>query len=246
MKKYTWGELLDIIHKHNEENNIKSQYSDSDYLSCVAVIDNSSFDKKYSLEARSYRFRSDSKFFLPNMMGKSIFANSLDDTDMGVRLDWYLYGDNTWKIEYCYIEDLYYSFLWDKKTTFGEILWQYPKNKTIEKWAIHPFIDNEKGFVFVIDSQIINEDGVERTFKFKTKEIGHDLQTFDNGINALKIELGLDGSRNTFCWTNSDCDFLKVRIDKKYDIAMEIANCFEKAGYPVEYYDGGDDNVNDN
>ena len=45
-------------------------------------------------------FRSDNKYFVSNMGGNSIFADSLDGADVGVRLDWYL---NDWKIEYCYI-----------------------------------------------------------------------------------------------------------------------------------------------
>lgn len=101
MKKMTFSELTKIISKHNSDNNIKQQYSDKDYLSCVAVIDNSSFMKEYPIEARSYRFRSDEKRFIPEMLGNSIFANSLDGSDDGIRLDWYL---DSWKIEYCYIE----------------------------------------------------------------------------------------------------------------------------------------------
>ena len=106
MEKLTYGELLNIINKHNNDYNITRQYGDKDnYLSCVVVIDNSSFAEEYPLEARSYRFRSDEKRFLPNMIGNSIFANSLDGSDMGVRLDWYIYGEDAWKIEYCYIEN---------------------------------------------------------------------------------------------------------------------------------------------
>lgn len=106
MKKLTYGELLNIINKHNNDCGIAKQYGDKNYLSCVVVIDNSSFAEEYSLEARSYRFRSDEKHFLPNMIGSSIFADSLDGSDTGVRLDWYIYGDNAWEIEYCYIENL--------------------------------------------------------------------------------------------------------------------------------------------
>lgn len=101
-KKLTFRELCGIIAKHNEENNITQQYQDENPLWCVAVIDNSSFCHEFSLESRSYRFRSDNKYFLSGMGGNSIFCNNLANDDIGVRLDWYL-GD--WKIEYCYIEN---------------------------------------------------------------------------------------------------------------------------------------------
>lgn len=106
MEKLTFNELVNIIKRHNEENHITTQYGDKNALSCVAVIDNSSFGgKEYPLESRSYRFRSDEKFFVPEMLGHSIFADALDGSDDGVRLDWYLFEENPWEIEYCYIEE---------------------------------------------------------------------------------------------------------------------------------------------
>ena len=59
-------------------------------------------DKDYSEESRSYAFSSDNKYFVPGMGGNSIYASSLDGTDSGVRLDWYL---GEWKIDYCYIKE---------------------------------------------------------------------------------------------------------------------------------------------
>lgn len=105
MEKLTWTQLIDIINKHNKDNNIKQQYSDKNPLYCVVVIDNSSFLQEYPLEARSYRFRSDEKRFLPEMLGSSIFASTLDGSDDGVRLDWYIYDKDGWNIEYCYVEN---------------------------------------------------------------------------------------------------------------------------------------------
>lgn len=101
-----WSELVNRINAHNKEHNITTQYEDKNPLSCVVVISNDSFDGiEYSLESRSYRFRSDEKFFLSKMMGRSIFADSLDGSDPGIRLDWYLFdGKNCWQIEDCYIE----------------------------------------------------------------------------------------------------------------------------------------------
>lgn len=99
MEKLTFKQLLEKINEHNKKNQIKTQYSDSNPLICIAVIDNSSFTEEYPLESRSYKFRSDEKFFLPHMISNSIWAESLDKTDY-IRLDYYL---NHWKIEYFYI-----------------------------------------------------------------------------------------------------------------------------------------------
>ena len=98
----TFGQVSDIFSKHNSENGIKSQYADENPLYAVAVISADSFDQEYSLEERSYKFRSDNKRFIPSQIGGSIFADSLDGSDTGVRLDWYIW-DGDWKVEYCYL-----------------------------------------------------------------------------------------------------------------------------------------------
>ena len=68
------------------------------------VIDNyDGYDesgKEYPLESRSYEFRSDEKYFLSGTGGSSIFATSMDKSDVDVRLDLYL---NKWKVDYCYL-----------------------------------------------------------------------------------------------------------------------------------------------
>lgn len=102
MKKMTFNEVYERFVKHNQENNVTSQFSDDDRLTAVVVFRSDNWpEKNYSLEARSYRFVSDNKYFLPGMGGNSIFANSLDQFENGVRLDWYL---GEWDIDYCYIE----------------------------------------------------------------------------------------------------------------------------------------------
>jgi len=103
INKLTWRELTEKISEHNSQNNIKNQYGDSNPLKCVVVFkDVESWGKEYPLESRSYSFRSDNKYFLPDMIGSSIFASSLDDTDPCVRLERYL---PEWVIDYCYIEN---------------------------------------------------------------------------------------------------------------------------------------------
>lgn len=101
-KKMTWKELKTIIYEHNIENNVELQFGDKDPLMCVIVFKNESWPmrkKNYPAKARSYKFRSDNKYFIARMCGRSIFAETLDGTD-SCRLDWYL-GD--WIIDYCYI-----------------------------------------------------------------------------------------------------------------------------------------------
>lgn len=99
----TFKQLCETISKHNSENNITGQFSDENSLSCVIVFKQGPwFNKEYTEVERSYRFSSDNKFFLPTMCSSSLFANCLDGTDNGVRLDRYL---GSWKIDYCYIEE---------------------------------------------------------------------------------------------------------------------------------------------
>lgn len=103
MNKLELNQLFDAIREHNMDHSIKSQYSDPEPLSCVIVFKNESWPTRkedYSLESRSYEFRSDEKYFLPEMGGNSIFADSLDGSDKGVRLDHYLH---MWKVDYCYV-----------------------------------------------------------------------------------------------------------------------------------------------
>lgn len=95
---------FDLIREHNSDHSITSQWSDPEPLRCVIVFKNESWpnrEKDYSLESRSYEFRSDEKYFIPEMGGSSIFADSLDGSDKGVRLDHYL---GKWKVDYCYIK----------------------------------------------------------------------------------------------------------------------------------------------
>ena len=100
MKKLTFTELNGIINEHNKKNGIEQQFQDQNPLQCVIVFKQESFKKEYSETSRSYRFRSDNKYFLPNMGGNSIFASCLDGTDQNLKVSDY-FGE--WKIEYCYV-----------------------------------------------------------------------------------------------------------------------------------------------
>ena len=105
MKKITFTELCEKFYKHNEENGVTSQFADKKALVGVVVFKQESWPdakEEYALESRSYALSSDNKFFVPGMGGNSIYADCLDGTDRGVRLDWYL---RDWKIDYCYIKE---------------------------------------------------------------------------------------------------------------------------------------------
>lgn len=68
------------------------------------VFSNDSFDKEYPIEARTYCISSNNKAFQPGMCGYSIYGSSLDGSDVCVRLEQYMRGENAWKIEDCYMK----------------------------------------------------------------------------------------------------------------------------------------------
>ena len=75
-------------------------------LTAHIIFTEDSFAKEYPLLSRTYRFSSDNKAFRPNMGGCSIFADCLDGTDQGVRLDWHMADEGNsggWKVDTCYI-----------------------------------------------------------------------------------------------------------------------------------------------
>ena len=96
-KRITFNELCDIMYAHN-----KKPYQGLP-LNAVIVFKKESFVKDYPEESRSYAVCSESKYFNPKMGGNSLIGSSLDGTDVGVRLDWYLHDEKPWKVEYCYL-----------------------------------------------------------------------------------------------------------------------------------------------
>ena len=83
--------------------------SPRDDLTAHIIFTEDSFRKPYSLLSRTYRISSDNKAFWPNMGGYSIFAEALDGTDRGVRLEQYMAdefgGKDGWKVERCYMKN---------------------------------------------------------------------------------------------------------------------------------------------
>lgn len=98
MIKRTFSEIRKIFCKHNEANNITTQFGDTQPLYACAVASQSNFTKEYSEAERTYRFRSDNKNFIASQIGLSIYADSLEGED-NIRLDWYL-SDWTWDTFY--------------------------------------------------------------------------------------------------------------------------------------------------
>ena len=74
-----------------------------EHLSGYIVFSQDSFDKPYDERSRTYGISSNNKAFQSGMGGYSIFGSCLDGTDPCVRLDGYMFGENAWKIEKCYM-----------------------------------------------------------------------------------------------------------------------------------------------
>lgn len=102
MKKMTFNEVYETFYRHNEENGVDSQFSDKSRITAVVVFSKDNWTTDYSEKARSYRFASDNKYFVPGIGGNSIFGDCLDGSENGVRLDYYL---REWKVDHCYIEE---------------------------------------------------------------------------------------------------------------------------------------------
>lgn len=102
MNKMTWSEAVATLRKFNEENNVTSKGIGPE-LDVVVVFTKNSFNKPYTEKERSYVMSNHNKAFIAGMCSNSIFANCLDGTDSGVRLDWYIYNENGWKVDYCYL-----------------------------------------------------------------------------------------------------------------------------------------------
>lgn len=74
-----------------------------EHLSGYIVFTQDSFDKPYDERSRTYGVSSNNKAFQSGMGGYSIFGSCLDGTDPCIRLDGYMFGENAWKIEKCYM-----------------------------------------------------------------------------------------------------------------------------------------------
>lgn len=116
LKRYitlTWSQLANFFERWN------NAFGDLDKNSIVGMVTytQSNFRNIYYSEAsRTYAFSSASKAFKSGMGGYSIFADSLDGTDRGVRIE-----HIGWKIDHCYIPNYY---------NLKQILEDYEKDKS--------------------------------------------------------------------------------------------------------------------
>lgn len=94
----TKNQLYDIFYNYNEKFNVDYNNVKTDIPELYADITYKSenFIKEYSEAERTYRVtnRSGKRFFNMPSGSRSVFGNSLDGTDVNVRLDWY-----DWEIE---------------------------------------------------------------------------------------------------------------------------------------------------
>ena len=100
MKNTNLHEIIETFREYNRAHGYAYGYSKGEEITAIIVYAQSNFTKKYSEESRSYRVSNfGGKMFFDGMIGNSIYGDSLDGTDLGVRLD--AYG---WIIEKCYFE----------------------------------------------------------------------------------------------------------------------------------------------
>lgn len=102
MDKLTWREFREKMWQFNEEHGVTAK-GIGPTIYGVVVMTADSFNKPYTETERSYRCSNHNKAFIANQCSNSIFADCLDGTDDGVRLDWYIPTD--WKVDYCYFEE---------------------------------------------------------------------------------------------------------------------------------------------
>lgn len=93
-QKMTWCELSDYLCEHHEA------------VGVVVFKQHPEWKREFTEKERSYCVSGDNKFFYPNMISTSIWADALEGTDKGVRLDWYMFHEEPkyrWQIDYCYL-----------------------------------------------------------------------------------------------------------------------------------------------
>ena len=94
--KLTYSEMADLFSKAND----KGHKPICGYI----VFTEDSFEKQYPFESRTYAVSSNNKAYISGMGGYSIYGSSLDGSDVNVRLEMYMRGENHWKVDYCYVD----------------------------------------------------------------------------------------------------------------------------------------------
>lgn len=96
MINLTYKEMSDVFRHINE--------SGKKHVCGYIVFSQSSFEKDYSEQSRTYVVSSNNKAYIPGAGGYSIFGSCLDGTDQCIRLEGYMRGDNHWEIDRCYMK----------------------------------------------------------------------------------------------------------------------------------------------
>lgn len=97
MKKLTYSEFCNRMWEHDKDHSNNEDYRDSIYGVIVYKASNWP-DHNFTEKERSYRVSSCNRCFQDGKIANSMFGDCLDDTDLGVRLDWY-----NWEVDYCYM-----------------------------------------------------------------------------------------------------------------------------------------------
>ena len=108
MQKLTYNELANMF-RARESANKNTPYHEQKHMTGFIVFSEDSFNKPYSLEARTYAVSSDNKAYIPGMGGYSIYGSAVDGSDPGVRLEAYMAaekgGKDGWRVEYCFLAE---------------------------------------------------------------------------------------------------------------------------------------------
>ena len=101
MEKMTFREVSEMFRTHNEGRDLGQLEACKSLKAVIVFKQGPWFKEEYSEEQRSYIFSSSNKYFISGLGGCSLYADCLDGSDRGVRLDWYL---REWEIDYCYLK----------------------------------------------------------------------------------------------------------------------------------------------
>jgi hypothetical protein len=106
---YAEPEEIDMTYQEMKKRFQEAEKSGGQHLTGYIVFSQDSFKKPYSVESRTYEVSSDNKAFQSNMRGYSIFADAVDGSDFGVRIEQYMTdeygGADGWKVERCYVKE---------------------------------------------------------------------------------------------------------------------------------------------
>ena len=94
--KLTYQEMADLFSKANDRGHKP--------ICGYIVFTEDSFEKQYPFESRTYAVSSNNKAYISGAGGYSIYGSSLDGSDVNVRLEMYMRGENYWKVVYCYVD----------------------------------------------------------------------------------------------------------------------------------------------